>query len=379
MHDNNSLAHTSWNCKYHINYLISVLYSSEKDRELLNALRMLREVTDICGLEEETRKALMDLILSGKCNCHHIRDSIIDLVDLKLGNTEVTALLCRQFGKTTDHEILRGLNYYSYHYRCSDTFIEGLLYQLVNIDYSHYLGAYFQECLKSLKEEASFIKLFEVIKKTDNKRQILSDMKAKEIFPVYDETFIGIWKDKEKDDLLQTVLDVTVCLIKEYAIEENPFSGFLNCASKTIPVIDYYYDKLKHDPFHFITAVNELDEYLSFLTEKYTRGDFLDDGNRFFTLCVRAFPADSPERESCLLLIRETGYDDAEEAVLFITDNDDYSKKAHALMTLNAEYIFDFAKMKHELGTVVKGAGESNPGCQQNMLCVPKVRKDQRH
>lgn len=346
-------------------YLLKILEDSNDERELLNAVRLIRELRDLCSCDLLVKNALISLLSSGKINHHHIRDTIMTLVDLELCDDDVTDYLYRQYANSHDKEILRGINRYILKNDKADLFIDALIFQLTNNDYFEYIGSYHYYCLKNLKDEDSFIKLFSALtssQKTD--METIRDSSFKEILLSYNSSLIKLWNTNHSDALLNVVLKFTVYLVSHYIVQNNVFSDYLNSIGKDSDAIIYYYEALKDNDVLFVYLASELNYYLSFLLQGYSDGLFLEQNNNLFDYCVRGFVPDSVERKKCLSLIYEKGYKDVSDSIRYITCNDDYREREKNKKKQETEYVFDFSKLADDIQCIVSEAGLENPRCR---------------
>ena len=352
------------NNKSCIDYLLSILQNAKTDLELTNAVRLLAELKNLCGMDNDIRAALLSLLLSGKCNANLTRDIITALADLKLGNSDVTCILLQQVGDSTEKEIARGINYYSYTYDTADVFINNLIFQLHHVDYSHYIGAYYFECLKMLKEERSIIKLFAAIMKLDNvSGYFSSNSEIRKVLESYDERMVGIWEHTRSEALIQSVLELSCFLINCYAVRDNLFSGFLNLTNQDESAIEYYYDQFSRVPVLFVHAAEKLNSYPAFLLSGYSQGRFLEGNNFLFNYCLRGFDKDSVTRNDGLSIIHEKNYDDAAASIDYITHNDNYLEKERSKREQTLCYVHDFSKLKNDICEIADESGAENPRC----------------
>lgn len=346
-------------------YLTKILEDSTDEREILNAVRLIRELNDLCGCETLVKNALILLLSSGKCNHHHIRDTIMALVDLNLCDDEVTEFLYHHYSTSHDKEILRGINQYILKFDKADLFIDALVFQLKNVDRFEYIGSYHYVCLKNLKEENSFIKLFtELMSMDDTEQNCFRSSSFKDILLLYNNNLIKLWNSNNNDALFDAVLRFTVYLVSNYIVDNNVFAEFLNITKKDEEAINYYYDTLKEQTQLFFQLSNKLNCYLSFLCRGYSDGKYREDNNHIFDYCAKVFNADSDERKQCISLICEKGYDDAADSIRYITANDDYEENQKLKKRQRAKYIFDFSKLVADLRSVVKESGLENPTCR---------------
>ena len=345
-------------------YLTKVLKDSTDEREILNAVRLIRELNDLCGCDSLVKNALILLLSSGKCNHRHIRDTILALVDLNLCDDEVTDFLYHHYSNSQDKEILRGISPYILKYDKADLFIDALIFQLINVNNFEYIGSYHYECLKNMREENSFIKLFSALMSMgDTELKYFRSSSFKDILSMYNDSLIKLWNNS--DTLFEVVLKFTEYLVFHYIVRNNVFSEFFNKIKKDEEAINYFYGALKDHPHLFVQASNELNCYLSFLCKGYSEGKFLEENNHLFDYCARSFDADSPERKLCLSLISEKGYEDAPDSIQYITCNDDYSEREKNKKKQRAEYIFDFSKLADDIRSVVRKSGHKDPICRK--------------
>ena len=260
---------------------------------------------------------------------------------------------------------MRGINQYVLKFDKADLFIDALIFQLVNIDSFEYIGSYHYYCLKNLRKEESFIKLFTALISIEKAQQNhFPDSSFKEILPSYNLSLITIWENNHSDALFEVVLQFTEYLIYHSFVHNNVFSEFLNFTEKEDRAINFYFEALKDTPYLFVQASEKLNGYLLFLCKGYAEGKFREDSNHLFDYCARSFDADSEERKQCLSLIIEKGYEDASDSIRYITCNDDYFEKEINKKRQETQYIFEFGKLAADIRSIVSETGLKNPRCK---------------
>lgn len=348
-----------------IAYLLGRIKETKNDRELLSVLRLIDSLKDSCSLDNQIRETLLSLLDSDKCNQHHIRDTIYILADHGLGNGDVTAHLFEKYKDTQDKEIILAINYYVYIYNVADLFIDVLIFQLENVDYSHFLGSYFHESLRLIEAESSFIKLFKAMMKIGHTNHSFYRCSETEstLFS-YNAKLVTCWQKKRSKKILFTVLTFSSFLINEYIVKKNPFAAFLNATGTDNLAIEYYYEKCKNDPIAFQLAAGDLECYEGFLLDGYASGRFKRNTSFLFDYCLKCLHTTSRTREKGIELIRLSGSDNADNTIRFITENDNYEEKKAAKRKRLKEYVFDLNKLKEDLSVIIHESGIDNPRYQ---------------
>lgn len=347
-----------------IGYLLDIVNKSKNERELLSALRMIGDLNDLCDMGDRIREILLSFLVSDRCNHHHIRDTIYALTELDLGNEAVTKLLVDNYANSQDEEILRGINFYAYTYDVADVFINALVFQMINIDYSHYLGAYFQECLRIIKEENSFIKVFSALLDIDHSSHyFFHSLETTETLASCNEKLIMLRKTSECQELVNIVLNLSAALIGEYVVKDNPFAVFFNSTDLDTVAIEFYFDRLCNDPVAFQTSARDLKSYDRFLLEGYELKRFFDNSHFMFEYCMRCFPKESDTRKKGLELVSTAGYDNAEASIGYITGNDDHAEKEKAKRIRLKTYVFNISKLIDDLSSIIHDFGAEDPCC----------------
>ena len=327
-----------------ISYLLKVIDSSSNELELLNAIRVLGELKNPHGMEDQIRDTLLRLLVSDRANKHHKRDALFAICDLNLSNEATTAFILEHFSDCTDTEILRGIDRYIYTNSESDTFASILVNQYTMMESSDYLDFRVHDCLKRFQSTQSMILLFDAI--TSNKDDITIS-KSSEIVKTlsgYNQVLCEMFEGRETpSDLLQSIIRLTLFLASECYLESNVFSGFLNSTKSDGIAINTYYSVFGIRGFSFYYLSKDLHCYADFLISKYEEGAFHNvELLSEFEFCVRGLDKNSDGRERCLASIRKKNDTAAEESIRRITRQDDYNERVDQNKKRTAELVFDY-------------------------------------
>ena len=346
-----------------ISYLLGVIDSSSNELELLNAVRVLGELKNLHGMDNQIRDTLLRLLVSDRANKHHKRDAIFAICDLNLSNEATTAFILEHFSDCTDTEILRGIDRYIYTNSESDTFASILVNQYTMMESSDYLDFRVHDCLKRFQSTQSMILLFDAI--TSNKDDITIS-KSSEIVKTlsgYNQVLCEMFEGRETpSDLLQSIIRLTLFLASECYLESNVFSGFLNITKSDQTAINAYYSVFGKRGFAFYYLSRDLNCYADFLISKYEEGvfntvDLLSD----FEFCVRGLDKNSAERERCLAAIKKMDNAAAEESIHQITRQDDYKERVEQNYKQTAKLIFDYQEFVSIITHLVSQCEKEDP------------------
>ena len=355
-----------------ISYLLGVIDSSTDELELLNAIRVLGELKNLHGMEDQIRKSLLRLLVSDRANKHHKRDSLYAICDLNLSTEATTAFILEHFSDCTDTEILRGIDRYIYTNQVYDVFADNLIKQYELSDSSDYLEFRVYDCLKRFQSTESMIRLFDTVA-SKNKTEISSSKSSYLIDTlihyntILSERFEG---QTIPENLLSSVLRLSIFLSCDCYLERNIFSGLLNSTNNDEVAIYEYYSKTKEVVLFYYLS-KDLNCYADFLISKYEEGAFEGEEKRsFFVYCVRGINKDSNERARCIAAIKNKNDTNADESIRRITCNDDYAEREAQFSKMTAELIFDYPRFKAEVMSLVAKQGNSNPDCNELRVFV---------
>lgn len=346
-----------------ISYLLEVIDSSSNELELLNAIRVMGELKNPHGMEDQIRDTLLRLLVSGRANKHHKRDALYAICDLNLSTEATTAFILEHFSDCTDTEILRGIDRYIYTNSEFDTFADILVKQYVMMETSDYLDFRVHDCLKQFKSVQSIIQLFDAI---TVKQDDITISKSSEIIKTlsgYNQVLCEMFEGKEApSDLLHSIICLSLFLASDCYLESNVFSGFLNITKSDRTAINAYYSVFGKKGFAFYYLSKDLQCYADFLISKFEEGafhnaDLLSD----FEFCVRGLDKNSDGRERCLASIKKKNNPDAEESIHRITYHDDYNERMEQNAKQTVKLIFDYQRFKCIITRIVSMCESRDP------------------
>jgi hypothetical protein len=345
-----------------ISFLLKVINTSNNEIELYNAIRLLGTAENLCGKDEIVLTSLLDFLSSDRGNHHHKRDAIYAVLDLNLSNKTVTDFLYEKFRSTSDKELLRGINRYVLKNDLADLFIDTLINQLVNDDNTNYLSYLHYDCLEKIKTKESFMKLFSTILSMGDvsiKMHRTNQLK-KTVDKLKNSIKSAITQD-DSGELFRQVLRLSALFVKKYIWKNNSFATIINELNKDFVAITYYYDMFNKEPVLFRMVASDLNCFVDFLIKNYCDGNFANRDNMMFDYCVREMEKDNPEREKCISVIEEMGFENSEISLNYIkyNENNKVIDVQNYIFGVNA--IFDSSVVFDEISELVSSSGLVDP------------------
>lgn len=346
-----------------ITYLLGVIDFSSNELELLNAVRVLGELKNLHGMEDQIRDTLLRLLISDRANKHHKRDALYAICDLNISNKATTAFILKHFSDCNDTEILRGVDRYIFTNSEFDTFADILVNQYALMESTDYLDFRVHDCLKRFQSIDSMILLFDKI--TSQKDEITIN-KSSEIIDTltgYNQLLSERYKGKETPtELIHSIINLSLFLASDCYLERNVFSDFLNATNSDETAINTYFSVFDTEGFAFYYLSKDLQCYADFLISKYEEGAFHNAELLLeFEFCVRGLDKDSDERKRCLASIRKKNNKEAEESIRRITRQDNYRERVDQNDKQTVELIFDYQRFISVITRLVSQCEHEDP------------------
>ena len=346
-------------------YLIDVLKSSNDALKLTNAVRLIAQLKNTHSLDDEIRQTLLDFIISGKVNHHHIRDALFAIRDLSLSTQGVIDFIRLNFSGCMDREILRGIDKIILANDISDLFVEDLLRQYADKDLKDYLGYDLYDCLGRFRLSESIVRFFSaVLSDSPREIQVYSSSKTTRVLKDYSQSLTDHYSGKKVPErLLSVIIQLSAFLSKQCHFRNNIFSGFLNATGNDAVAIKDYYHHFKDHPvvFHYLSG--DLNCFTDFLITSFEDDLFSRDNTLLlFEYCAKGFDKNSAERARCISLIRDKNDENSAELINYITYHDDYSEKEKKKKVQYAELIFNYRRFADFIKKILEESGLDESG-----------------
>lgn len=351
-----------------IEYLIEKLNKSVDSHELLNSIRVIRELKNLYGMEAKLRETLLYFMVSEKADMHNKRESLFAICELNLSNEETTGYIYKYFFKCKNKEILRGVNYYIIKNDLCDLFSDNLIYQYVDKNLSEYLSFSMYDGLKQFHSYDSMIKLFEAISNIiESGYHIDSSSRIIDVLKVYNSVLCEQFAKKQvPEELFDSIVKMTVLLAKRNYFENNIFNAFLNTTGCDKRAIREYFITLKEDEVTFYYLSKDLQCYVVFLIEKYNEDAFSSNTMQsFFEFCARGLDKGSQDRALCIDAVNKKHSENWQEIIHQITINDNYQEIEEQNKQFVSELIFNYQAFSKIILDLVVKSGIDNPDYQE--------------
>ena len=366
LYDSNENYDAIINIKESIRYLLRIIQTETNSLFLTNALQLLKETKNTCGLDNQIRNCIISFMKSSRADIFHKRDSISVICNLDLSNEYTTQYFLKEFLNCCEEEILASLDRYILKNHVADLFSDLIINQYLEARKQEYVSYRIYDCLCQFQSAYSIGKLFDAVMSISQiETRISPNSEIIKVLTGYNKILKNTsHKEISESSIIKRIIDFTLFMASHYIIRENIFADTLNHFGFDSLAVEEYFHRIGENSIIFQTLSKDLNYYTEFLLKGYSENLFVGDKKLIFTYCAREMDKNSPGRQLCLEVLKSGDSQTKEDDIRYITYNDDYLEKEERKKSLLAEYVFNFDLFKNEIEKIIHASGISNPSCR---------------